>query len=118
MNARPYIFGCLCLVGANGTAAASDIDFTRLLIVGGGATTSSSFEGGGSARDASSGGRDPSGGDGMPSTSSRRATAPSHGGGSSSPSSPAGIGDGPRDDAAPSRTASPSWQSLLPGSML
>ena len=36
MNARPYIFGCLCLVGATGTAAASDIDPTGSLLSLGG----------------------------------------------------------------------------------
>lgn len=116
MNARPYIFGCLCLVGANGTAAASDIDFSRLLIVGGNGA-SSSFEGGGSSRDVPSGGRDASGSDGM--SSVRRGAGSSHASGNSAPMPPpADLGDGLHDGPSPSRSSSPSWQSLLPGSML
>ncbi|UPG86480.1 hypothetical protein L2Y94_03720 [Luteibacter aegosomatis] len=116
MNARPYIFGCLCLVGANGTAAASDIDFSRLLIVGG-SGSSSSFEGGSGARDVPSGGRDASGGDAM-SGIHRGAGSPRTGGNSAPMPPPTDVGDGPHDGPSPSRSSSPSWQSLLPGSML
>lgn len=111
MNARPYIFGCLCLVGAAGTAAASDIDPTSgLLSVG--STSSSSFEG--SLRSPQGGGRDGVGND---IGSSRPVNVPQR---TSSPPpvpSPVDAGDGVHDDSLPMRSSSPSWQSLLPGSM-
>lgn len=117
MNARPYIFGCLCLVGATGTAAASDIDLTNLLSLGGVVASSSSFEG--SAPSAPQApGRDPSGAvESVPvrrssATSSSRPTAPT------APPTSTDIEDGPHDGPSPVRSASPSWQSLLPGSML
>lgn len=117
MNARPYIFGCLCLVGATGTAAASDIDLTSGLfsLVG---TASSSFEGsashsqGGTSRDNGA-----TGGDVMstrPGSGSSRST-----GGTSAPASPTADNEDPnREGPAPARAPTPSWQSLLPGSML
>jgi hypothetical protein len=117
MNARPYILGCLCLVGATGTAAASDIALTSGLFSMGG-VASSSFEGssgrsqGGSSHESNS-----TGGDVMstrPGNSSSRSS-----GGSSGSSSPTADGDDPnREGAAPVRAPAPSWQSLLPGSML
>jgi len=64
MNARPYIFGCLCLVGATGTAAASDIDPAATgLLSPSGAGATASFEG--SARSSSQGNRESVGGDVM-----------------------------------------------------
>jgi hypothetical protein len=112
MNARPYIFGCLCLVGATGTAAASDIDPTAGLLSLGGAV-SSSFEG--SSARSSSGNRESSSADSL---SNRSGNASQR---SSSPAptpSPADADEGPHDGAAPMRSPAPSWQSMLPGSML
>jgi hypothetical protein len=111
MNARPYIFGCLCLVGAAGTAAASDIDPATGLLAPSGAGSSASFEG--SAR-SSQGPRDGGGGDVMPSRTrgSNRGKAPPP------VTSPIEMDDGTHDDAMPLRSSTPSWQSLLPGSML
>ena len=113
MNARPYIFGCLCLVGAAGTAAASDIDpaATGLLSPSGSGATAS-FEG--SARSSSQGNRESVGGDVM----SARPVG-SHRGNATPPvASPVDVDDGTHDDALPLRSSAPSWQSLLPGSML
>ena len=112
MNARPYILGCLCLVGATGTAAASDIDPTNGLLSLSSSAAAASFEGG--AR-SPQGGRGDSGGDVM---SSHAANASQR---SSSPApvpAPADPSDGPHDDMMPSRSTAPSWQSMLPGSML
>jgi hypothetical protein len=111
MNARPYIFGCLCLVGATGTAAASDIDLNSLLSVGG--AVASSFEGGSSH--SSSGNRDNGSGDVM---SSRPGSASPHNATPSPTPSPTDAEDSAHDGPAPVRSPSPSWQSLLPGSML
>ncbi|MGE7139609.1 hypothetical protein ACQKIE_18440 [Luteibacter sp. NPDC031894] len=110
MNARPYIFGCLCLVGAAGTAAAYDIDPATGLLSPSGAGSSSSFEGSRSSQ----GNHDSGGGGVMPS----RATG-SHRGAKPPPvESPVDVGDGVHEDALPLRSGTPSWQSLLPGSML
>lgn len=110
MNARPYIFGCLCLVGAAGTAAASDIDPSNGLLAPSAAGTSS-FEG--SSR-AAQGGRETSGGDALPSRPAR-----SHRGITPPPvTSPVDVDDGTHGDSLPLRPGAPSWQSLLPGSML
>ncbi|WP_426286809.1 hypothetical protein [Luteibacter sp. E-22] len=112
MNARPYIFGCLCLVGAAGTAAASDIDPTSGLLSMG-STSSSSFEG--SSRSPQGGGRDGVGneiGSSRPVNAPQRSASPAP-----VPSSPVDAGDGVHDDGMPMRSSSPSWQSLLPGSM-
>lgn len=113
MNARPYIFGCLCLVGAAGTAAASDIDPTASgLLSASGAGSSVSFEG--SARSSSRGSHDNIGGDVMSTRS-----AGSHRGNTPPPAAlPVDVDDGTHDDAMPLRSGVPSWQSLLPGSML
>ncbi|WP_448096524.1 hypothetical protein [Luteibacter yeojuensis] len=111
MNARPYIFGCLCLVGAAGTAAASDIDPTSGLLSMG-STSSSSFEG--SSRSPQGGGRDGVGND---IGSSRPANAPHRSASPTPMPPPVDIGDGVHDDGLPMRSSSPSWQSLLPGSM-
>ncbi|URL57860.1 hypothetical protein IM816_14765 [Luteibacter flocculans] len=114
MNARPYILGCLCLVGAAGTAAASDIDPTSGLLSMGGSSTSSSFEG--SSR-SSQGSHDGVG----YSISIRPAAGPQRTAPPAPVSSPADAGDAAdsvRDDALPLRGSAPSWQSLLPGSML
>ena len=113
MNARPYIFGCLCLVGATGTAAASDIDLTGSLLSLG-STVSSSFESN-SAR-SSSGNRESSSGDVM---SNRSGNASSQRNANPAPvPSPVDPDEGPHDGAAPMRSPAPSWQSMLPGSML
>jgi len=112
MNARAYIFGCLCLVGATGTAAASDIDPTGGLLSLSGAV-SSSFES--SSARSSSGNRDNSSGDVMSNRSgnaSPRSTTPAP------VPSPVDTDEGPHDGAAPMRSPAPSWQSMLPGSML
>ncbi|NID15817.1 hypothetical protein [Luteibacter yeojuensis] len=114
MNARPYIFGCLCLVGATGTAAAYDIDPTASgLLASSGSGSSVSFEG--SARSTSQGARDNTGGgDAVPSRPVR-----SHRGNMPPPvTTPVDVDDGTHDDAMPLRSSAPSWQSLLPGSML
>jgi hypothetical protein len=112
MNARPYIFGCLCLVGATGTAAASDIDLTGSLLSLGGAV-SSSFESN-SAR-SSSGNRDSSSGDVM---SNRSGNTSQHSTNPAPVPFPVDTDDGPHDGAPPMRSPAPSWQSMLPGSML
>jgi len=112
MNARPYIFGCLCLVGATGTAAASDIDLTGSLLSLGGAV-SSSFESNSSR--SSSGNRDSNSADPM---STRPGNAPQRTSNPSPTPSPVDADDGPHDGAAPMRSPAPSWQSMLPGSML
>jgi hypothetical protein len=112
MNARPYIFGCLCLVGATGTAAASDIDLTGSLLSLGG-SVSSSFESN-SAR-SSSGSRDTSSADTM---SNRSGNAPQRSNNPAPVPSPVDPDEGPHDGAAPMRSPAPSWQSMLPGSML
>ncbi|HEY4292646.1 hypothetical protein [Luteibacter sp.] len=113
MNARPYILGCLCLVGAAGTAAASDIDPSVAgLLSPSGAGSTVSFEG--SARSSSQGTHDNAGGDVM----SARPVG-SHRGNTPPPVAvPAEIDNGTQDDAMPLRSSAPSWQSLLPGSML
>lgn len=111
MNARPYIFGCLCLVGAAGTAAASDIDPSGLLSASG-SGVSSSFEG--SSRSSQSVRDSAGGGDvapARPAPASHRDTAP----GTVAP--PVDV-DMSRDEVSPLRSSTPSWQSLLPGSML
>ncbi len=110
MNARPYICGGLCLGGAAATAAAYDIDPSTGLLAPSAAGTSS-FEG--SAR-SSQGGRDNLGGDTLPSRreSTRRGTPPPP------VTSPVDVDDGTRGDSLPLRSGAPSWQSLLPGSML
>ncbi|MGN6479501.1 hypothetical protein [Luteibacter sp.] len=114
MNARPYIFGCLCLVGATGTAAASDIDPSSLFSMGG--TASSSFEGSGGRSQGSAPHENSStGGDDM---STRPGGSGRASGGSSSSSSPVADDDPNREGPAPVRAPTPSWQSLLPGSML
>ncbi|SFW41559.1 hypothetical protein [Luteibacter sp. UNCMF366Tsu5.1] len=113
MNARPYILGCLCLVGAAGTAAASDIDPTSGLLSMGGSSASSSFEG---ASRSSQGNHD--GGGGGYSISIRPAASPQRTAPPAPVSSPVDAGDGMHDDALPLRGSAPSWQSLLPGSML
>ena len=113
MNARPYILGCLCLVGAAGTAAASDIDPTSGLLSMGSAATSSSFEG--SSSRAPQGGRDGGGGDVM---TSRPANASQRSSGPAPVPSPVDAGDSVHDDMMPLRSSGPSWQSMLPGSML
>jgi len=110
MNARPYIFGCLCLVGAAGTAAASDIDPSNGLLSMG--STSSSFEG--SSRSPQGGGRDGGGND---IGSSRPVNAPHRNTSPTPMPPPVDTGDGVHDDGLPMRSSSPSWQSLLPGSM-
>jgi hypothetical protein len=114
MTARPYIFGCLCLVGAAGTAAASDIDPTSGLLSMSGAVSSSSFEG---ASRAPQGSRDGGGGDVIsshPANASQRSSAPVP-----VPSPVDADADtGVHDDTVPVRASSPSWQSMLPGSML
>ena len=110
MNARPYIFGCLCLVGAAGTAAASDIDPSTGLLAPS-AAGSTSFEGNSRS---SQGGRESSGGDVIPSrpVNSRRGTTPPP------VTAPGDMDDGTHGDPLPLRSGAPSWQSLLPGSML
>jgi hypothetical protein len=113
MNARPYIFGCLCLVGAAGTAAASDIDPTSGLLSVSGAVSSASFEGGSRAPQ---GGRDVGAGGDV--VSSRPANASQRNSGPAPVPSPADAADSVHDDAMPMRSTSPSWQSMLPGSML
>ncbi|HXO98935.1 MAG TPA: hypothetical protein VN813_00470 [Luteibacter sp.] len=112
MNARPYILGCLCLVGAAGTAAASDIDPTSGLLSMGSSNTSSSFEGGSRS---TQGGRDGGGGDVM---TSRPGNASQRNTGSSPVPAPVDTPDSPHDDMMPLRSSAPSWQSMLPGSML
>ena len=112
MNARPYILGCLCLVGAAGTAAASDIDPTNGLLSMGGSSMSSSFEGASRSPQVA---RDGGGGDAM---SSRPVSSPQRTAPPAPVSSPVDAGDPVRDDALPLRGSAPSWQSLLPGSML
>ncbi|MET0935158.1 MAG: hypothetical protein ABWX83_04170 [Luteibacter sp.] len=114
MNARPYIFGCLCLVGATGTAAASDIDLTNGLLSMGGAV-SSAFDSGSSRSSASSSSRDSSSGDVM---SNRPGNASPHGPSPTPTPSPSDADDTLHDGPAPMRSPSPSWQSMLPGSML
>ena len=112
MNARPYILGCLCLVGATGTAAASDIDPTGGLLSLGGAV-SSSFES--NSAHSSSGNRESGSGDVMSNRQgnvSQRSTNPAP------TPSPVDTDDSPHDGAAPMRAPAPSWQSMLPGSML
>lgn len=112
MNARPYILGCLCLVGAAGTAAASDIDPTNGVLSMGSSGASSSFEG--SAR-LSQGARDGGGGDvitSRPVNASQRSAAPVP------VPAPGDASDGGHDDMMPIRSSAPSWQSMLPGSML
>jgi hypothetical protein len=112
MNARPYIFGCLCLVGATGTAAASDIDPTGGLLSLSG-SVSSSFESNGAH--SSSGNRESSSVDTMSNRSvnaSQRSTNPAPA------PSPVDTDEGPHDGASPMRSPAPSWQSMLPGSML
>ncbi|HEY4092885.1 MAG TPA: hypothetical protein VGN46_15335 [Luteibacter sp.] len=116
MNARPYIFGCLCLVGATGTAAAYDIEPTSGLFSMGGAA-SSSFEGsGGRAQGSAPHDNGTTGGDVM----STRPGSGNHSSGSSSASTSPTVDsdDASRDGPAPVRAPVPSWQSLLPGSML
>jgi hypothetical protein len=111
MNARPYIFGCLCLVGANGTAAASDIDLNGLLSMGG--AVASSFESSNSR--SSSGNHENGSGDVLstrPGNASQRSSTPAP------TPSPTDAEDSPHDGPAPMRSPAPSWQSLLPGSML
>lgn len=110
MNARPYIFGCLCLVGANGTAAASDIDPMGGLLSLSGAGSSSAFEG--SAPRGGQGGRD-----GVEVIVIHQGSASTRSNTQTSPPSPNDTDDMPRDGAAPMRSPAPSWQSLLPGSM-
>jgi hypothetical protein len=112
MNARPYIFGCLCLVGATGTAAASDIDLTGSLISLGSAV-SSSFES--NSTHSSSGNRDSGSADVM---STRPGNAPQRNTNPTPAPSPGDADEGPHDGAAPMRSPAPSWQSMLPGSML
>jgi hypothetical protein len=112
MNARPYIFGCLCLVGATGTAAASDIDPTGSLLSLGGAV-SSSFESSGAR--SSQGSRDNSSADAI---SNRPGNGPQRNSSPAPAPSPADADEGPHDGAAPMRSPAPSWQSMLPGSML
>jgi hypothetical protein len=113
MNARPYILGCLCLVGAAGTAAASDIDPTATgLLSPSGAGSSVSFEG--SARSSSQGAHESVSGESI----SARPVG-SHRGNTPPPvASPVDVDDGTHDDVMPLRSSTPSWQSLLPGSML
>lgn len=113
MNARPYIFGCLCLVGAAGTAAASDIDPAAAgLLAPSGAGSSASFEG--SARSSSQSAHDSS----ASGAASARSVG-SHRGNNPPPvAAPVDVDDGTHDDAMPLRSNAPSWQSLLPGSML
>lgn len=116
MNARPYIFGCLCLVGATGTAAASDIDPSAGLFSMGGAAASSSFEGSAGRSQGSAPHDSATGGDAM---STRPGNSSRSSGGSSASSSPTvDPDDANRDGPAPIRAPAPSWQSLLPGSML
>ncbi len=112
MNARPYIFGCLCLVGATGTAAASDIDLTGGLLSLGG-SVSSSFDSN-SGRSSSSH-RDNSSGDVM---SNHSDNTPQRSSNPTPVPSPVDADDGPHDGPAPARSPAPSWQSMLPGSML
>jgi len=116
MNARARIFGCLCVVGATGTAAASDIDPSGLFSMGG-AAASSSFEGsGGRSQGSAPHENSTTGGDVM---SSRPGSASHSSGSSSSSASPtADPDDANREGPAPIRAPAPSWQSLLPGSML
>lgn len=111
MNARPYIFGCLCLVGATGTAAASDIDLTGGLLSLG-SVVSSSFDSNSSR--ASSNHRDSSSGDVM---SNRGDNVPQRNGNTAPAPSPVDTDEGPHDGPA-QRSPAPSWQSMLPGSML
>jgi len=111
MNARPYIFGCLCLVGAAGTAAASDIDPSGLLSASG-SGVSSSFEG--SSRSSQSG-RDTGGGGDV---TTQRAVPTSHRDTPAGTVAPPVDVDMSRDEVSPLRSSAPSWQSLLPGSML
>ncbi|QWT18768.1 hypothetical protein KPL74_13570 [Bacillus sp. NP157] len=117
MNARPYIFGCLCLVGAAGTAAAHDIDPASSLFSLGG-TIVSSFEGAGSSHAQGSGGsREATTGSDVMST--RPSANAGHAGNSTpSPTASPDVDDSNREGPAPIRAPAPSWQSLLPGSML
>jgi hypothetical protein len=112
MNARPYIFGCLCLVGANGTAAAYDADMASSLLSSMSRSVNSSFDGGGS-RSAQLG-RDAATGD---VTSARSGTTSSHNAAPAQVPAPAD-GDADLHDGGPgSRSSAPNWQSMLPGSI-
>jgi hypothetical protein len=114
MNARPYIFGWLCLVGAIGTAAASDARMTGNLLSLGRSVVSSSFDAGSASRAGQDAARDSAGAE---------AARPFHGvpgvrGQGQIPMAPpvdadADTHDGPSDG----RSSGPSWQSMLPGSI-
>jgi len=111
MNARLHIFGCLCLVGANGTAAAADVDFANRLLSSMGGAVSSSFEGAGS-RASQGGGHD--GGDVVtrPASVAPRSSAPT-----SPVASPVDADQDMQDSAPTGHSSAPNWQSMLPGSI-
>lgn len=112
MNARPYIFGCLCLVGGNGTAAASDTSLTEALLSSMSRSVTSSFDGGGSR--SSQGSHEGSGDvtnarqlNGSPQPVSNRSASPA----------PVDVDADARDGSSGNRSPAPNWQSLLPGSI-
>lgn len=112
MNARPYILGCLCLVGANGTAAASDTSLTEALLSSLSRSVSSSFES--SSSHASQGGHD-GGGD---VTSPRQLNSSPQPAPNPSPvPAPVDSDADARDGSSGNRSPAPNWQSLLPGSI-
>lgn len=113
MNARPYIFGCLCLVGGNGTAAASDTSLTETLLSSMSRSVTSSFEGSGSR--SSQGGHDGSGGD--VTTARQLNTAPQPASNPSPMPTPVDADADARDGSSGGRSPAPNWQSLLPGSI-
>jgi len=113
MDARPYILGCLCLVGATGTVAAKDIDLTSGLLSSMSGAVSSSFEGAGTRASQGGGGRDTNAGD----VSTRPVSATPHSRPTSPIASPVDADDDLHDGSPSSRSSTPSWQSLLPGSI-
>ncbi|WP_043692335.1 hypothetical protein [Luteibacter sp. 9133] len=114
MNARPYIFGCLCLVGAIGTAAASDVSVTNSLLSLG-RSVSSSFDAGSTSRSSSSqSSRD--GGSGDVTTARQVNNAQASPG--QAPMPPPVEADADMHDGSSSgHGAGPTWQSMLPGSI-
>lgn len=115
MTARPYIFGWLCLVGAIGTAAASDARMTsNLLSLGRSVASSTSFDAGSTSRSGQDSGRDSAATDtarpfhGVPGT---------RGQGQIPMPPPVDADADTHDGSSGGRSSGPSWQSMLPGSI-
>jgi hypothetical protein len=113
MNARPYIFGCLCLVGAIGTAAASDVSVTNSLLSLG-RSVSSSFDAGSTSRSSSSQSSRDSGTGDVTTARQVNNTQASPG---QAPMPPVEADADMHDGSSSGRSSGPTWQSMLPGSI-